>query len=330
MDIQLRPIEESDREFLWGLHRAALKPYIEQTWGWDEDFQRRYFMEHYPPFASQIIVRGGQDLGVLSVDESGREVILRNIEVLPEFQGMGIGSQVIGEILARAAECGKAVSLRVLKVNPARNLYLRLGFSVIGETETHFWMRKEGHAAEFLPARWETRRCFLTEITPDAEEMLTTMFSENPELLEQYRPGVLPQEAAADIAVQRPLPPGGVIWRDRAYLVRELESRETCGFVVLYFGYPTPETVYIRSMYLRPYCRGTGMGRQLLSALEEQALALGFREARVMVGLKDWSALRFWTGCGFGRIARLKDAPEGENGLANVELMKTLAVPAEK
>jgi hypothetical protein len=25
MDIQLRPIEESDREFLWGLHRAALK-----------------------------------------------------------------------------------------------------------------------------------------------------------------------------------------------------------------------------------------------------------------------------------------------------------------
>ena len=209
-------------------------------------------------------------------------------------------------------------------------LYLRLGFSVIGETETHFWMRKEGHAAEFLPARWETRRCFLTEITPDAEEMLTTMFSENPELLEQYRPGVLPQEAAADIAVQRPLPPGGVIWRDRAYLVRELESRETCGFVVLYFGYPTPETVYIRSMYLRPYCRGTGMGRQLLAALEEQALALGFREARVMVGLKDWSALRFWTGCGFGRIARLKDAPESENGLANVELMKTLTVPAEK
>ena len=33
------------------------------------------------------------------------------------------------------------ITLRVLKVNPARGLYERLGFSVIRETETHYFCK---------------------------------------------------------------------------------------------------------------------------------------------------------------------------------------------
>jgi ribosomal protein S18 acetylase RimI-like enzyme len=35
------------------------------------------------------------------------------------------------------------VTLQVLKVNPARRLYERLGFRVTGETPTHFLMLHE-------------------------------------------------------------------------------------------------------------------------------------------------------------------------------------------
>ena len=34
------------------------------------------------------------------------------------------------------------VELQVLKVNPARRLYGRLGFQVTGETETHYLMQR--------------------------------------------------------------------------------------------------------------------------------------------------------------------------------------------
>ncbi len=326
MNVTLRPVEENDRDFLWRLHCAALKPYIALTWGWDEEFQHRYFLEHFTPFGNQVISYADQCVGMLAVDESGREVVLRNIELLPQFQGMGIGSQIISDILERAAQRGAPVSLRVLKVNPARNLYLRLGFSVIGETETHYWMRKEGNPMEFLPDRWETPRCFLTKVGPESAEPLEAIFAENNLLLEQFDLTATAAEVAADIANQRLLPVGGSAWRNGAYLIRELESRATVGWVMLYFGYPTPGTLYVRCLYLRSRSRGIGLGREVLAALEERTLAAGFREARVMVGQKDFGTLRFWTSCGYGHISKLKgDHSYCASPQANVELWKLLA-----
>jgi ribosomal protein S18 acetylase RimI-like enzyme len=60
--------------------------------------------------------------------------------VAPEHQGKGIGTRLISEVLQDAHSRGLAVRLRVLKVNPAQRLYERLGFAVVGETETHHLM----------------------------------------------------------------------------------------------------------------------------------------------------------------------------------------------
>jgi ribosomal protein S18 acetylase RimI-like enzyme len=44
-------------------------------------------------------------------------------------------------VLDEARRSGKPVALQVLKVNPARRLYERLGFSVTGENETLYFMK---------------------------------------------------------------------------------------------------------------------------------------------------------------------------------------------
>ncbi len=46
------------------------------------------------------------------------------------------------QLLASADSRGVPVRLRVLKVNPARRLWERLGFRVARETETHYEMRR--------------------------------------------------------------------------------------------------------------------------------------------------------------------------------------------
>jgi hypothetical protein len=38
--------------FLYELHRLALGPYIEQTWGWDENWQRDHFDRAFPDISS--------------------------------------------------------------------------------------------------------------------------------------------------------------------------------------------------------------------------------------------------------------------------------------
>jgi len=136
----LRQATEADYAFLYHLHRATMKDYVAQTWGWDETIQADMFKDRFNPEHSQIIVVDGRDAGVLSMERRSDMLFLGNIQILPEKQGHGLGTEIIKTILAQASREGIPVTLQVLEVNPARHLYERLGFVVTGETTTHYLM----------------------------------------------------------------------------------------------------------------------------------------------------------------------------------------------
>ncbi len=321
----LRPATNADEDLLWNLHCLAVRPYVEQIWGWDEAFQRRYFRDHFSPTNSQVIQCEGKDAGVITVEENQLGYILSNIELYPQFQGLGIGTTLIRELLDKAERQGLPVSLRVLKINPARQLYLRLGFSVIGETETHYWMRKEGQPREFLPGSWETGRCLLDRVDESALSAVQQVFSENADVLELLGETEPPVKLAQQFVSYASLPPGGVAWREQRFLIRDSEDHETVGILSVYFGYPTPETIYIGNLFLRPVCQRHGYGHEIVGELEQRAAQLGFSEARAGVGLKNWPALHFWTKCGYSHIAKIRgDAEFSSASRANVELQKDI------
>jgi GNAT superfamily N-acetyltransferase len=331
LEIALRPATEKDGNLLWDLHRVTLKPYVEQIWGWDEDFQRRYFWEHFSPENSQVIIYEGVDAGVMTVEESPLGYILSNIELYPQFQGQGIGTSLINDLILKADQHGLPVSLRVLKINPARQLYLRLGFSIIGETETHYWMRKEGQPRKFMPDHWETSRCILTKVDESVLLSVQQVFTENREIFELLGDSESPDEQALNYVRYESIPPGGVHWREQRFLIRDVENRDSVGILSAYFGYPTPETMYIGALFLRPSCQRRGFGHEIVSELEHRAVSIGFCEARAGVGLKNWAALRFWTSCGYSRITKIKGDTEFSPGsLANVELLKELESKSQK
>lgn len=60
--------------------------------------------------------------------------------LLPDFQGLGIGSSLVSSLQCEAAERRVPLRLKVLKVNPAKRFYERMGFSVKEETEYFFCM----------------------------------------------------------------------------------------------------------------------------------------------------------------------------------------------
>ena len=91
----------------------------------------------------QIITCDGQDIGMISVEERGEEFFLRTIAIHPTYQRQGLGTSIIRQIIADAARQMKPTSLRVLKVNPAKRLYDRLGFRIVEETPTHYIMRTQ-------------------------------------------------------------------------------------------------------------------------------------------------------------------------------------------
>ena len=139
--IDFRQATEEDFDFLFAMHIATMKVYVDQIWGWDDAFQESLFRERYIPAQIQVITVDGKDIGMISLEERTDDVFLRVIEILPTHQGQGIATRIIQQIIDGAASKQKPVILSVLKVNPAKGLYERLGFSVIEETDTHFIMK---------------------------------------------------------------------------------------------------------------------------------------------------------------------------------------------
>jgi ribosomal protein S18 acetylase RimI-like enzyme len=139
----LRPATKDDYDFLYALHVATMKKYVTAVWGWNESAQRQLFRARLDPEHTQIVVVDGVDAGVLKLDRGDTEYFVNNIGLMPEYQNRGIGTAILTDILREAREKGLPVALGVLRGNPARRLYERLGFVVTQETEQRIYMRAQ-------------------------------------------------------------------------------------------------------------------------------------------------------------------------------------------
>jgi ribosomal protein S18 acetylase RimI-like enzyme len=48
------------------------------------------------------------------------------------------------DLISAAHNSGKSIRLQVLRTNPAQSLYQRLGFKIVGDSETHIFMESSG------------------------------------------------------------------------------------------------------------------------------------------------------------------------------------------
>jgi GNAT superfamily N-acetyltransferase len=143
-DYALRAAHHEDREFLFALHRAAMREYVQATWGWDDAWQRNHFEQTYEPARHAVIVREDgrrRDIGRLSLTRHWRKLFLRDIELVDEERNRGLGGAILAALLVLAREEGRAVELVVLRCNPAQRLYQRLGFRVTLDDGERLTMR---------------------------------------------------------------------------------------------------------------------------------------------------------------------------------------------
>jgi ribosomal protein S18 acetylase RimI-like enzyme len=141
MIIDLRRATEEHYQFALELYLSTMRPYTEELMVWDEAKQRGSFAAQWRLEEVQIITVDGVDVGWIQVAESPTEIRLQQFFISPDQPRAGIGTDVLRKLLAtwRAAE--KPVALNVLKNNPARRLYERVGFSVVGEAGVKYEMK---------------------------------------------------------------------------------------------------------------------------------------------------------------------------------------------
>ncbi len=140
---ELRNAQDSDYGFAEHLYLAMMKPLLSRLGAFDELEFIANFKRLYRPADVKIIVVDGVDAGWLQISESEQEISLYQIHIGPGYRSRGIGTRLMQDLLARSRQQRKPVSLYVVRNNPAKALYERLGFKVVGEDETKLHMRWE-------------------------------------------------------------------------------------------------------------------------------------------------------------------------------------------
>lgn len=145
--IDLRPAQAADLAFCRRITHDTMRWIVEQLFAWDETQQIEKFARQWNIDEVRIITVAAEDAGWLQTAPVEDAVFLKQIYLDRPFRRQGVGTRVMQIIIDEARRDGKAVILGVIKINPARHLYERLGFRATGEDEYKFYMRREADAA---------------------------------------------------------------------------------------------------------------------------------------------------------------------------------------
>jgi GNAT superfamily N-acetyltransferase len=146
MSLELIPATDAHRDFARDLTRRAMLAYyrefdllwieeaFDEAWGWREQW---------------LVVEEGEVLGFCSLSQDRQALFIRELHLLPEYRGRGVGGRVL-ETLAGWTVQRRLPLLRlmVFSSNPARRLYLRHGFVEVGVDECFVRMQRAVLPAE--------------------------------------------------------------------------------------------------------------------------------------------------------------------------------------
>lgn len=140
--LALQPATVEDLPFLLALRKATMQEHMERAGAPATDADHLARIQYHFDDA-QIVWVDGRPAGLFKHyrDTGGWHIL--QIQIAPDFQGMGLGRRLIEPVLDRADAEGAPVTLSVLKGNPAQRLYTALGFIPVKETELEFEMRYE-------------------------------------------------------------------------------------------------------------------------------------------------------------------------------------------
>jgi N-acetylglutamate synthase-like GNAT family acetyltransferase len=145
--VQLRPITSDDSEVLCSIYASTREEEMKRVPQWsaamvtaflEQQFnaQHTYYQNYYVGADFWIIEKEGQVIGRLYVQENfqNREVRIIDITLLPLWRNQGIGAGILKDIMKEATRLQRPLTIHVESFNPAKNLYVRLGFNKISET----------------------------------------------------------------------------------------------------------------------------------------------------------------------------------------------------
>ncbi|NII54568.1 GNAT superfamily N-acetyltransferase [Lutibacter sp. SG786] len=306
-DYLIRPIEPRDDADIAAVIRTVMPEFGADGPGFaihDAEVDAMSAAYSRPRTAYFVVEMNGRAVGGggMAPLEGGDEETceLRKMYFLPEARGTGAASQLLRRCLdaARRAGFSRCYLETLTGMDAAQALYLRHGFTRIDAP-----MGGTGHFA--------CDRFFLRSLN-DGD---LTVAPPPPSLVfavdDPGRPDVLPliEQLHGYLSdLDRHLPPPSVG-------VESLRQPHTTFMTARVDGLPLAcgaavdhgEYVELKYMYVLPACRGMGLGKQMLEALEQQVLSAGGKTVKLETGPAQTESIELYERAGYRRCRPFGD-----------------------
>ena len=143
VDLELRTASIEDVSFARNLYFETMRWIIERISGWDLAREEQNFALFFKLDEVRIITADGTDVGWIQEQVDAATINLGSFYVIPTMQRQGIGTRILQMLMVEARSQSKAITLAVVKINPARRFYERHEFRITHEDEHKFYMSAE-------------------------------------------------------------------------------------------------------------------------------------------------------------------------------------------
>jgi GNAT superfamily N-acetyltransferase len=142
MKTSLRIAQPKDIDFAFEVKRKALGPYIISRWGWDENIQRKIHETKWVQRPWYIVELDSESIGTVAITRAPDHIQFGEFYLLPDYQGQGIGSEILSNVITESEVKQLPIRLEYLKWNPVGSLYARQGFRIVSENDTHYFLNR--------------------------------------------------------------------------------------------------------------------------------------------------------------------------------------------
>lgn len=139
-ELTRRKATPEDLPFLVKLRQETMNPHLAASGvNQSEEEHLHRVLAHFE--SAEILILDSEPAGLFKVVRDGQSWELIQIQLRPALQDQGFGTTLLKQLVSEAQTANATLRLNVLKANPARRMYERLGFTVIAEKAHAFEMQ---------------------------------------------------------------------------------------------------------------------------------------------------------------------------------------------
>ncbi|MBU6953555.1 N-acetyltransferase [Hahella sp. HN01] len=137
MDYSEESATTHDKEKLAALYVRSLKESLTTINRFNPENLNRQFLEYYDEFCFTKILVKSEVVGLYSTKNMPDHIWLVHLYIDPKYQSMGIGTNILNNIIREAKDKMLPVRLATIEKSPANNFYIKNGFKLDYSEDTN-------------------------------------------------------------------------------------------------------------------------------------------------------------------------------------------------